>query len=196
MRAPETFEAKLERVLKDEVRLAAYDPAWPGLFAAERAHLLECLPAGLLGRIAHFGSTAVPGLIAKPVIDMLVEVADLQVARELIAPCLEAQAYDYFWRPAHGDDTPPFYAWFIKRDAGGARSHHIHVVEPQFEHWQRLYFRDYLIEKPAVARQYAELKLRLAREYPHDRLAYTAGKTAFIEAVTSQARLYYRADKA
>jgi len=187
----ETFEAKLKRVLSDEIALTAYDPAWPQLFAAERAHLLNCLPAGLLGRIAHFGSTAVPGLVAKPVVDMLVEVTELESAREIIAPILEAQGYDYFWRPSHGDDCPPFYAWFIKRDAAGQRTHHIHMVEPHFEHWQRLYFRDYLIDFPETARQYGELKTRLATEYPHDRLAYTAGKTEFIESVTCEAQRYY-----
>ena len=87
-----------------------------GVFRREKEHLLSCLPTDLVGRIEHFGSTAVPGLAAKPVVDMLVEVADLEATRARIAPVLEAQGYDYFWRPTHGDDGPPFYAWFIKRD--------------------------------------------------------------------------------
>ncbi|MEM7234397.1 MAG: GrpB family protein, partial [Planctomycetota bacterium] len=140
-RIVETLEEKQARVLQDDVALEAYDPAWPARFEQERKHLLACLPAELIGRIEHFGSTAVPGLAAKPIVDMLVEVTDLEATRERIAPILEAQGYDYFWRPSWGDDVPPFYAWFIKRDENGARTHHIHMVEAEFEHWDRLYFR-------------------------------------------------------
>ena len=59
-----------------------------------------------------------------------------------------------------GDDIPPFYAWFIKRDSQGNRTHHIHMVEKDFEHWDRLLFRDYLIKFPDVAHEYHTLKLR------------------------------------
>ncbi|VVB63704.1 GrpB protein [uncultured archaeon] len=68
-------------------------------FLEEKEHLLACLPRELIGRIEHFGSTAVPGLTAKPIIDMLVEVASLWEARHRIVPILESQGYDYFWRP-------------------------------------------------------------------------------------------------
>jgi GrpB-like predicted nucleotidyltransferase (UPF0157 family) len=121
---------------------------------------------------------------------MLVEVSDLQATRERIAPILEAQGYDSFWRPTHGDDGPPFYAWFIKRDPrSGARTHHIHMVESHFaDHWDRLLFRDYLIDHPDVARQYEVLKRQLASVSPHDRVRYTQGKTEFVVAVTERAR--------
>src|SRR5262249_25681702 len=93
----------------------------------------------------------------------------------------------------HGDDGPPFYAWFIKRDpTTGTRTHHIHMVEAGFiGHWDRLLFRDYLIEHPRVAREYDDLKLRLASAYPNDRVAYTKGKTEFILRVTDQAKRFY-----
>ena len=106
-------------------------------------------------------------------------------------PILEAQGYDYFWRPTRGDDGPPFYAWFIKRDpdSAGRRTHHIHMVEAEFrEHWDRLFFRDYLIARPDVARRYQELKVELAAKHGDDRLAYGRGKAAFIDAVTAEAR--------
>jgi len=129
------------------------------------------LPAERPGQAnQHFGSTAVPGLAAKPIVDILVEVADLEETKTRIAPVLEAQGYDYFWRPSSGDSTPPFYAWFIKRGGGGARTHHIHMVEAHFEHWDRLLFRDYLIQHPEVAREYAELKLRLCERHDRDRV--------------------------
>ena len=120
----ETPEERIRRVTREDVAVVPYDPAWPGLFRREKGHLLACLAADLVRRVEHFGSTAVPGLAAKPVIDMLVEVADLEATRVRIAPVLEAQGYDYFWRPTRGDDGPPFYAWFIKRDpTSGARTH-------------------------------------------------------------------------
>src|SRR5262249_48394123 len=159
----------------------------------EKEHLLSCLPLDLIRRVEHFGSTAVPGLAAKPIVDILVEVTDLRATQERIAPVLEQQGYDYFWRPTHGDAGPPFYAWFINRAGGsGIRTHHIHMVECHFfEHWDRLLFRDYLIEHPNVAKEYEALKLRLSSAHPQDRVAYTRGKTEFVVKVTEHAKQYY-----
>jgi GrpB-like predicted nucleotidyltransferase (UPF0157 family) len=188
----ETLEERIKRVLQEEVSLVAYDPSWPRMFEEEKRHLRECLPPGLIRRIEHFGSTAVPGLRAKPVVDMLVEVSSLKETRARVAPLLEAQGYDYFWRPAHGDDGPPFYAWFIKRNSDGVRTHHVHMVERDFEHWDRLLFRDYLIEHPQTASEYETLKMALARDHQNDREAYTNGKTEFVVRVTQVAKEYYR----
>jgi GrpB-like predicted nucleotidyltransferase (UPF0157 family) len=180
----ETLEERVARVLREEVHIVPYDPQWPELFQQECAHLRACLPAELLGRIEHFGSTAVPGLAAKPIVDMLVEVSDLQATQERIVPILEAQGYDYFWRPTTSpDDGLPYYAWFIKRGADGARSHHIHMVEPDYPHWGQLRFRDHLIAHPEVAQAYARLKQELAAAHRNDREAYTDGKTEFIAAI-------------
>ena len=183
----ETLEERIRRVTQEDVAIVPYDAAWPEEFLREKAHLLSCLPPDLITRIEHFGSTAVPGLAAKPIIDILVEVTDLEATRERIVPVLESQQYEYFWRPTHGDDGPPFYAWFIKRNqATGARTHHIHMVEGQFiEHWRRLLFRDYLVQHADVAKEYEALKLQLAATYPNDRIAYTRGKTEFIDRVTT-----------
>lgn len=147
--------------LHDKVRKAEMEPFsiepyssdWPQMFEKEKQHLLSSLPGDIIHRIEHFGSTAVPGLAAKPIIDMLVEVSSLAQTRKYVMPILESQGYDYFWRPTWGDDTPPFYAWFIKRDSQGNRTHHIHMVESDFEHWDRLLFRDYLIKHPKTARE-------------------------------------------
>jgi GrpB-like predicted nucleotidyltransferase (UPF0157 family) len=188
----ETLEEKIKRVLKDKVQVMPYNPNWPVLFEQEKKYLLACLPGELINRIEHFGSTAVPGLAAKPIIDILVEVTSLEETKKRIAPILESQGYDYFWRPTWGDDIPPFYAWFIKRDSKGNRTHHIHMVEHHFEHWDRLLFRDYLIEHPEVAKEYQDLKYRLYNAHPHDRIAYTKGKTDFIERVTAMAKKYYK----
>jgi GrpB-like predicted nucleotidyltransferase (UPF0157 family) len=178
----------LRRVLADRVEIVPYDPAWPEAFRRETAHLRACLPVELIGRIEHFGSTAVPGLAAKPIVDMLIETPSLAAVQERVVPILEPQGYDYFWRPTWGDDVPPFYAWFIRRDSAGRRTHHLHFVEPEFPHWERLVFRDYLIAHPEAARQYEALKRRLAAANAADRVAYTEAKTAFILGIMEQAK--------
>lgn len=178
--------------MQEAVAVVPYNPRWPEVFEQERRHLRACLPAELVKRIEHFGSTAVPGLCAKPIIDMRVEVTSLAETRQRIVPILEAQGYDYFWRPSFGDDTPPFYAWFIKRDDSGTRTHHIHCVEADFEHWDRLLFRDYLIAFPEVAREYSALKQQLSGIHHTDRIAYTQAKSAFITRVTEKAKRYYQ----
>ena len=188
----ETLEQKVTRVLKEEVDIVAYDRCWPEMFEHERLHLLSCLPAELIKRIEHFGSTAVPGLSAKPIEDILVEVTSLDKTREIVASILEAQGYDYFWRPSWGDGTPPYYAWFIKRDKNGNRTHHIHMVEANFEHWNRLFFRDYLIDHPDVAIEYASLKEKLSNIHQGDRVDYTHAKADFIGIVTDKAIRYYK----
>jgi GrpB-like predicted nucleotidyltransferase (UPF0157 family) len=187
----ETLEEKVARVVRVDVAVVPYDPRWPAMFEEERQHLLTCLPQTLVKRIEHFGSTAVPGLAAKPIVDMLAEVTTLDETRATIPPILEPQGYDYFWRPTWGDDTPPFYAWFIKRDSQGNRTHHIHMVESDFEHWDRLLFRDYLIEHPEVANEYGALKQSLSQSHENDRVAYTKAKTEFVVRVTETAKRHY-----
>ena len=157
--------------MSERVEVVSYDPRWPEMFAREREHLARCLPSDLIGRIEHFGSTAVPGLAAKPIIDMLVEVVDLGETRRRIAPLLESGGY----------------AWFIKRDESGARTHHIHMVESHFEHWNGLLFRDWLRDHPEDAARYGRLKMELARRYGSDRVAYTRAKGAFISEITERA---------
>jgi len=181
-------EQRIQRAVREDIAIVPYDPRWPAMFREEVEHLRACLPQDLVGRIEHFGSTAVPGLASKPIIDMLVEVTSLAEARRRIVPVLESQGYDYFWRPSFGDSTPPFYAWFIKRDSSGRRTHHIHMVESHFEHWDRLLFRDYLTAHPDAALQYQELKMLLAAKCPNDRVAYTKGKTDFISRVMEKAK--------
>jgi GrpB-like predicted nucleotidyltransferase (UPF0157 family) len=177
-----TLEQRVAEVSGEAVEIVPYNPAWQQMFAAEAAHLRRVLPADLIGRIEHFCSTAVPGLAAKPIVDMLVEVASLEKTKEQIVPILTAQGYDYFWRPPFGDDAPPqeWYAWFIKRDDSGKRTHHIHMVEADSKLWERLRFRDHLRAHPDVARRYTELKIELVKKFKGDRFAYTRGKEEFI----------------
>ncbi len=187
----ESFQKKLTRVLSEKIDIVAYNPLWPDKFIQEKEQLESLFSSSILKRIEHFGSTAVPGLIAKPIIDMLVEVSSLNTVKKEVVPVLESQMYDYFWRPTFGNNTPPFYAWFIKRDTRGKRTHHIHMVEKDFPQWERLLFRDYLRGHPDIAKEYGELKLRLAKRYGHNRELYTKKKGAFIQRVTSIAKEYF-----
>lgn len=178
----ESLEDKIKRVTAEHVDVVPYDPAWPGLFEREKSHLLSILPGDLIVRIEHFGSTAVPGLAAKPIVDIVIEIADVQRGKELIPSVLEPLGYDCFWRPTMGDDTPPWYTWCIRRNAAGVRTHHLHFAAVG-EKDDELRFRDLLRVQPHTAAAYAELKRRLAGEHPNDRVAYTQAKTDFIRSV-------------
>jgi len=184
-----TLEQRIEEAIREEISIVLYNPEWSNLFKNEAEFLCSKLPESLIIRIEHFGSTAVVGLAAKPVIDILVEVSSLEETRKQIVPILEAEGYDYFWRT----DASPAYAWFIKRDAEGKRTHHIHMVEADSKLWERLYFRDYLREFPNESERYSELKQSLSEKYPNDRIAYTEGKAEFIASMTERAKRYYEA---
>ena len=184
----ESFDDRLRRVLAERIEIVDYDPAWPEVFAAEAARLRPFFPPGCIRRLEHIGSTAVPGLAAKPVVDILVGVDDVELVREQVAPRMEAAGYDYFWRPTSGDDTGPFYPWFIGRDAAGRRVSHIHVAPLDMTgQWERVAFRDHLRSHPDVAAEYAALKRELASRLGDDREAYTEAKTEFILRVTELA---------
>jgi GrpB-like predicted nucleotidyltransferase (UPF0157 family) len=184
-----SLKQRIDEAIREEVSLAAYDPRWPDLYRLEALSLRRKLPKSIVVRIEHFGSTAVPGLAAKPIIDLLVEVTSLAETRKQVVPLLEAEGYDYFWRT----DVSPAYPWFIKRDSRGRRTHHIHMVEANSKLWERLYFRDYLRDFPEEAKKYAELKQLLAEKYAHDRMGYTAGKAEYVMAITEKARRHYGA---
>ena len=182
-----SLEQRIQEAIREKISIVPFNPEWSNLFQKEAEFLHNKLPKSLVIRIEHFGSTAVPNLAAKPVIDILVEVSSLEETEKQIVPLLEAQGYDYFWRT---DSNPP-YAWFIKRDSEGNRTHHIHMVEAKSKLWERLYFRDYLREFPDEAKRYAELKQTLSEKYPNDRIAYTDGKTKFVLSVTERAKRHY-----
>lgn len=183
---------RIARAVREDISLEPYNPLWIKMFEHEARYLKEILPANIILRIEHFGSTAIYGICAKPSIDMLVEVSSLEETKKKIVPVLEEKGYEYFWRPEF--DGPPYYAWFIKRAPDGTRTHHIHMVEANSKLWDRLYFRDYLRKFPDTAQKYAELKISLAQQYPNDRIAYTQGKTDFVVSVTDKAKEYFKKD--
>jgi GrpB-like predicted nucleotidyltransferase (UPF0157 family) len=157
-----------------------YDPRWPLLFEAERARLQPAL-APFAVSIEHVGSTSVPGLCAKPVVDMLVTVERLEPAGRYVA-VLAPFGYVLRVDPANTERHA-----FGKRDAQGRRivpGHNLHVVEHSGDEQQAyLRFRDYLRAHPDAARDYCALKRRLAAEYGADRDGYTDAKGPFIRAI-------------
>ena len=148
------------------------------MFEAERARLLSLVPNDFIA-IEHIGSTAVPGLAAKPVIDILGGVASMEAAKALVARLCK-QGYT---ASAEFNGTLTDRQWLM-RWAGGHRTHHLHLVVHGGPVWaQRLRFRDALRADPALAWNYAALKTELAAKYPTDREAYTEAKAAFVRSV-------------
>ena len=184
-----SLEQRITEAVREKITIVPYDPQWPGMFEQEARQLRATLPSDIIQRFEHFGSTSIPGMASKPIIDMLVEVSSLAETKKRIVPILQSRGYDYFWRPEF--DNPPFYAWFIKRSAGGVRTHHIHMVEADSRLWERLLFRDYLREHGGEAKHYERLKLRLSKKYPQDRISYTKEKSSYIDSITEKAAQFY-----
>jgi GrpB-like predicted nucleotidyltransferase (UPF0157 family) len=158
------------------IRIVPYDAAWPGLFEKERIILENLLTQWLVGPVEHVGSTAVPGLAAKPVIDIMAGVESLDESRPSI-PALSTIGYCYF------PYQPEQKHWFCKPSAA-FRTHHLHLVPFGSKHWhERLAFRDYLRNNATTAKEYAELKQQLAKQYEFDREAYTEAKGPFIQRI-------------
>jgi GrpB-like predicted nucleotidyltransferase (UPF0157 family) len=168
----------------DEIEIVEYDPSWPALFAEEAARLRGALNPDLIVGLEHFGSTAIPGMAAKPIIDILIAVRSLLAARETFVEPLEDLDY-VFW----ADNPKTDRLFFVKGmpPYGERRTHHVHVVEPTAEPWQRLGFRDYLIAHPEEARRYADLKRKLASAHRTDRESYTEAKAAFVAEIMAKA---------
>jgi GrpB-like predicted nucleotidyltransferase (UPF0157 family) len=167
------------RSSRDPVRLVPYDERWPEHFAAAERDLRVALAPWIVD-IEHIGSTAVPGLPAKPVIDMQVGVRTLDDTAEIVA-AVESLGYEYV--PELEDDLPD--RRYFRRWAYGRRSHHIHLVErTNAEWWDRhVRFRDWLRTHPGDRERYAALKRELAAAHGDDRAAYTDAKSSYIRTI-------------
>lgn len=164
-----------------KVFILPYDPRWPAQFEQERALLEKLLQGFVVAPIEHVGSTAVEGLAAKPVIDVMVPVESLDASRPAIGVL---SAAGYLYAPYRGD----VMHWFCKPDHSH-RTHHLHLVPHRSALWNdRLAFRDYLRTHAHVAAEYAALKHALATKHRDDREAYTDSKGPFVAKVLSAAR--------
>jgi len=169
---------------EDRVAIADYDPAWPARFAEEAQALREAIAGtARFRRIEHFGSTAVEGLAAKPVIDIMVVSDDREAWPRLVAP-IEALGYA-FWSDNPRTDRMFFVKGMPPR--GDRRTHHVHVRTPE-DAADALLFRDYLRARPDEAKRYERLKRKLSERHPTEREAYTDGKEAMISRMLARAR--------
>ncbi len=158
--------------------LADYDPNWPVMFRQESDLLAEALGECVVD-IKHVGSTSVPGLRAKPIIDILVAVESFDPVEEYIRK-LAPLGYHHH---SHDDDDERLFFW-----KGVPRTHHLHVVEyATWEHQRHIIFRDYLRAHPDIAQWYEQIKQELSIAFKHNRPAYTKGKTAFIKSIMTRA---------
>jgi GrpB-like predicted nucleotidyltransferase (UPF0157 family) len=163
------------------VRLVPYDRAWPVLFAVERARIEAALAArGVSLAIEHTGSTAVEGLAAKPVLDML---AGRSAHQDRAAVIAALESAGYLHRGEQGIAGRDFFR------RGEPRAYHLHLAEIGGDFWnEHLTFRNHLRAHPDVAAAYGALKLELAERYSRDRESYIDGKTAFVRDVLERER--------
>lgn len=165
----------------ESVVIVPYDRDWPHRFERER-NVLRQVFRGTDAVIEHVGSTAVPGLGAKPIIDIMVGVPALQEV-EVRIPGLESRGYEYV--PKYEAQLPE-RRYFVK-PRSRPRTHHLHCVVRGGEFWCRhLAFRDHLRSHPKSAAEYVELKQRLASRHRTDRVAYTEGKSAFVDSILDE----------
>jgi GrpB-like predicted nucleotidyltransferase (UPF0157 family) len=170
-------------VSRPPIRIEAYDPRWPSMFEEDKGKILEAVGEYVTG-VEHIGSTSVPGLAAKPIIDVMVAIKSLSDAPACVAP-LAAIGYEYV--PEHEAVMPE--RRFFRRGPRGAGTHHLHMVERSSEFREvHLLFRDYLRAHAEAAAEYEKLKRQLAAAHGSDRGAYTDAKTDFIESCVARAR--------
>lgn len=161
------------------VTVVPYDARWAALFNEASLELASALGPAILA-VHHVGSTAVPGLHAKPILDILVSITDFPRGLTLVP---RLASLDYEFRPA--EEIPDRH--YFRRLRGNVRTHHLSLAEPSSHHHRvTITFRDALRASPSLAAEYGALKLRLARQFPRDRQAYIDGKTAFVTRVLAE----------
>lgn len=168
----------------DSIYLSSYDDKWPELAAKEIVAIREVLP-NINFEIEHIGSSAIPGLSAKPIIDLLIGVDSLTDAKQFVEP-LEKIGYSY-WRA----NPKEWHFYFVKGlplAGGTGRTHHVHIYEKTHEDFRKkLLFRDYLRTHSDAVQEYLRLKQNLSSQFSDDREAYTDGKTDFVKSILKRA---------
>ncbi len=167
-------------VSRTGVILAPHDDHWHDLFEQTRCQLLTILGGNVLD-VHHIGSTAISGIVAKPILDVAVVLTD--------PATIDLQAMAFHGYQHKGEAGIPGRCFFVKYRDGDLSTHHIHCYGPNHPNLiDNLAFRDYLNAHPDWATRYGELKLQLAKEYADDRAQYTEGKTRFIQIVLALSR--------
>jgi len=178
---------KKERAKLYPVIISEYNPEWPTWFAEEKSNLERLIGSENIVRMNHYGSTAVPGLAAKPTIDILLEISKTTDIGKLVS-ALSPPVYICLDESSLTIPTHPPHLMFLKGylpSGFDKKVYHIHVRYPG--DWEELWFRDYLLTHPKAVAEYAALKRMLIQDYKHDRDGYTNAKTDFISAIVEKA---------
>ena len=163
------------------VKLSDYQEGWISLYKSEHRKLKSALN-DLVSEIQHIGSTSVPGLCAKPIIDIMIGVKTLENYVELI-DILKIIGYEF-----RECASEPDRKFFLKRN-NDVSTHHLHIVKIDTEEWTKhIIFRNYLIDHKETADKYGCLKLELARKFPEDRNNYIVAKSKFINMIIDEAK--------
>lgn len=164
-----------------KITISDYSPTWLQMFAEEKMRLQKILLVSAV--VEHIGSTSVSGLAAKPIIDIMVGLADFAQADALV-PSVQSLGYEYV---SKFEVEMPFRRYF-RKDKATVRTHQIHMVALDSEFWRRhLAFRDYLKAHPSIAAEYAALKRKLAEQEWTDVNDYADAKTKFIQSIEARA---------
>ena len=170
----ETGKQRLLGLKRGELRVSPYKEEWKNLFEIEKKNIEEAIGDDIKD-IQHVGSTSIPGMPAKPILDIAIAVKDFEEARICIKPLCN-MGYTF-----KGENGIPRRHYFLK---GESCTHHIHLLEKDSEEWEKLIlFRDYLRTHQNTAEEYKKLKRNLSEKLQGDRKAYQAAKTDFVEAV-------------
>lgn len=170
--------------MNGSVVIVDYDPRWPRLYEEESARVREAA-AGFILALEHIGSSAVPGLAAKPIIDIMAGVADAAAAELCLAPLADVGYTDVTPQP---EEEKEWYYCLGKHPAEG-RGYHVHLMQYPSACWDRhTLFRDYLRSRADVAAAYERFKRELAARFRDDRPGYAEAKDDFIEKTLAQPR--------
>ncbi|MDQ7791007.1 MAG: GrpB family protein [Clostridia bacterium] len=167
---------------QDQIYLVDYDSSWPEQFKEIADWLQSKLGSDVALHIEHYGSTAIPGMPAKPIIDILVEIPSFEEGKKRALPCLNSEMCEYWWYSGH-------MVLIKRKELMGERAYHIHMAPRGHGIWKGLVFRDYLRSHPEEAKRYALLKYRLAKSHRNDRERYTQAKTEFVHEIVAKALL-------
>ncbi|RDI42534.1 bifunctional GrpB family protein/GNAT family N-acetyltransferase [Aquicella lusitana] len=165
------------------VEILPYDPEWPALFKEEAKRIQTALGHHVTA-IHHIGSTSIPEMPAKPVIDILIECESIDVV-----PVIERQLLTLNYEPLRRNIIPHVSFFTARQD--GLMRYHLHLFEvgdPQIR--RHIHFRDYVTHHPDAANAYAELKKKLAKAYRHDIYQYVAGKAQWVQEMDAKAKLW------
>jgi GrpB-like predicted nucleotidyltransferase (UPF0157 family) len=168
---------------KQIIEVLPYDTNWPKIFLKETKRLQKIFSANFI-TAQHIGSTAIPGLAAKPTIDILLAVKDI----DLVDQC--NQAMEKIGYEAWGEYGISGRRFFVKGE--NKRTHHVHAFQTgNAEIARHIYFRDYLILHPLEAKAYEKLKITLAGQFANDRRGYVENKKDFVETIQKKAMEFF-----